>query len=82
LDFVRKGLEGAALVRGGGGPVFLKLDNGREAEGGSSDLQLEDSNEVSGGGFCEVDNNRLRGNEGIRLLTDSFSEGGTGETLF
>jgi hypothetical protein len=59
LDFVRKGLKSAALVRSGVGPVFLKLDNRLEAEGGSGDLRLEDPDEVGGGGFCEVDNNWL-----------------------
>jgi hypothetical protein len=82
LDFVRKGLEGAALVRGGIGPVFLKLNDWLEAEGGGSDLQLEDPDEVGSGGFREVDNYRLRGNRGVGLLTDAFGKGGAGETLF
>jgi hypothetical protein len=56
LDFVCKGFESVALVRGGVGPVFFKLNDGLEAEGGGSDLQLEDPNEVGGGGFSEVDN--------------------------
>jgi hypothetical protein len=59
LDFVREGLEGTALVGGRIGSVFLKLDDRLEAEGGGSDLRLEDPNEVSGGGFGEVDNYRL-----------------------
>jgi hypothetical protein len=82
LDFVREGLEGAALVGGRVGPVFLKLDDRLESEGGGSDLQLEDPDEVGGGGFCEVDDNRLRGDGSVCLLTDSFGEGGAGEALF
>jgi hypothetical protein len=82
LNFVRKGLEGAALVGGRIGPVFLKLDNRLEAEGGGGDLRLEDPNEIGGGGLCEVDDDRLRGNGSVCLLTDLFGEGGAGETLF
>jgi hypothetical protein len=59
LDFVYKGLKGAVLVRGGGGPVFFKLDDWLEAEGGGGDLWFEDPDEVGGGGFCEVDDYRL-----------------------
>jgi hypothetical protein len=82
LNFVRKGLEGAALVGGGVGPVFLKLNDWLEAEGGGGDLRLEDPDEVGGGGLGEVDNDRLWGDRGVGLLTDAFSEGGAGETLF
>jgi hypothetical protein len=56
LDFVRKELEGAALVRGGRGPMFLELNDWLEAEGGGGDLWLEDPNEAGGGGLGEVDN--------------------------
>jgi hypothetical protein len=62
--------------------VFLKLDDWLESEGGGGDLWLEDPDEVGGSGFCEVDDDRLRGDRGVRLLTDSFGEGGAGETLF
>jgi hypothetical protein len=62
--------------------MLLKLNDGLEAEGGGGDLQLEDPDEIGGGGFCEVDDNRLRGNGSVRLLTDSFGKGGAGETLF
>jgi hypothetical protein len=82
LDFVREGLEGAALVRGRVGPVFFKLDDRLEAEGGGGDLRLEDPNKVGGGGLREVDNDRLRGDGGVSLLTDAFGEGRAGETLF
>jgi hypothetical protein len=82
LDFVRKGLESAALVGGCVGPVLFKLNDRLETEGGGGDLRLEDSNEVGGGGLGEVDNDRLRGDGGVGLLTDSFSERGAGETLF
>jgi hypothetical protein len=54
LDFVCKRLEGAALVRGGGGPVLFKLNDGLEAESGSSDLWLEDSNKIGGSGFVKL----------------------------
>jgi hypothetical protein len=82
LDFVCEGLEGAALVRGRVGPVFFKLNDRLESEGGSGDLRLEDPDEVSGGGLGEVNDDRLRGNGSVRLLTDLFGEGGAGETLF
>jgi hypothetical protein len=82
LDFVCEGLEDTALVGGRVGPVFLKLDDGLEVEGGGGDLRLEDPDEVGSGGFREVDNYRLWGNWGISLLTDTFGEGGAGETLF
>jgi hypothetical protein len=62
--------------------VFLKLDDRLEAEGGGGDLRLEDPDEVGGGCFCEVDDNRLRGDGSVGLLTNTFSEGGAGETLF
>jgi hypothetical protein len=60
--------------------VFLKLDDRLETEGGGGDLWLEDPNEVGGGCFREVDDNRLRGDRDVSLLTDSFGEGGAGET--
>jgi hypothetical protein len=82
LDFVCEGLEGTALVGGGVGPVFLELDNRLEAEGGGGDLRLEDPNEVGSGGLGEVNDNRLRGDRGVGLFTDSFGKGGAGETLF
>jgi hypothetical protein len=82
LNFVRKGLEGAALVGSGKEPVFLKLDDWLEVEVSGGDLQLEDPDEVSGGGLGEVDDDRLRGDRSVDLLTDSFSEGGVGKTLF
>jgi hypothetical protein len=62
--------------------VFFKLDDRLETEGGGGDLQLEDPNEVGGGSLCEVDNNWLRSNGSVRLLTDSFGERGAGETFF
>jgi hypothetical protein len=82
LNFVCKGLEGAALVRGRVGPVFFKLDDRLEAKSGGSDLRLEDPDEVGGGGLGKVDDNRLRGDRSVGLFTDSFGEGGAGETLF
>jgi hypothetical protein len=82
LDSVYKGLEGAALVGGGVGPVFLKLDDWFEAEGSGGDLRLEDPDEVSGSGFGEVDDNWLRGNGSVCLLTDSFGKRRAGKTLF
>jgi hypothetical protein len=82
LDFVRKGLKSAALVRGCVGPVLLKLDNGLEAEGGGSDLRFEDSDKVGGGCFREVDDDWLQGNGSVGLLADSFGEREVGETLF
>jgi hypothetical protein len=82
LNFVHKGLEGAALVRDRIGPVFFKLNNGLEAEGGGGDLRLEDPNEVGSGGLGEVNDDRLRGDGSVRLFTDLFGEGGAGETLF
>jgi hypothetical protein len=82
LDFVREGLEGTALVGSRVGPVLFKLDDRLEAEGGGSDLRLEDPNEVGGGGFREVDDNRLRGDGSVYLLTDLFGKGGAGEALF
>jgi hypothetical protein len=54
--------------------VFLKLNNWLEAEGGGSDLRLEDPDEVGGGGFSEVDDYRLRGDWSVGLLTDSFGK--------
>jgi hypothetical protein len=71
-----------ALVGSCVGPVLFKLDNWLEAKGGGGDLWLEDSNEISGGGLGEVDDDRLRSNGSVSLLTDSFGEGGTGEALF
>jgi hypothetical protein len=62
--------------------VFLKLDDGLEAEGGGGDLWLEDPNEIGGGGLGEVDDNWLRGDGSVCLLTDSFGERGAGEMLF
>jgi hypothetical protein len=59
LDFVRKGLEGAALVRGRVRPVFFKLNDGLEVEGDGGDLWLEDPNEVGGGGLGKVNDNWL-----------------------
>jgi hypothetical protein len=82
LDFIRKELDSAVLVGGGVGPVLLKLDDGLEAEGGGSDLRLEDPNEVGGGGFCKVDDDRLRGNWGVGLFTNMFGERGASKTLF
>jgi hypothetical protein len=82
LDFVCKGLKGTALVRGGGRPVFLKLDDGLEAEGSGGDLWLEDPNEISGGGFYKVNDDRLRSDESVYLFTDVFGKGWAGETLF
>jgi hypothetical protein len=82
LDFVREGLEGAVLVEGGIGPVFLELNNRLEAEDGGGDFWLEDPDEIGGGCFCEIDDNRLRGNWGVGLLTNAFGKGGMGKTLF
>jgi hypothetical protein len=82
LDFVRKGLKGTVLVGSRVGPVLFKLDNRFEAEGSGSDLWLEDPNEVGGGGFGEVDDDRLWGDGSVCLLTDSFGKGGAGEMLF
>jgi hypothetical protein len=62
--------------------VFLKLNDGLEAEGSGGDLRLKDPNEVGGGCFCEADNNRLQGDRSVHLLTDSFSERGAGKMLF
>jgi hypothetical protein len=62
LNFVCEGLKGATLVRGGRGPVFLKLDDGLEAEGCGSDLQFEDPNKVGGGCFYEVNDDWLWSN--------------------
>jgi hypothetical protein len=62
--------------------VCLKFDDRLEAEGGSGDLRLEDPDKVGGGCFREVDDDRLRGNGSIGLLTDSFGKRGAGETLF
>jgi hypothetical protein len=62
--------------------VFLKLNDWLEAEGGSGDLRLENPDEVGGSGFGEVDDDRLQGDRGIGLLTDTFGEGGADETLF
>jgi hypothetical protein len=59
LDFVHEGLEGAVLVGGSGGPVFLKLDDWLKTEGSSGDLRFENPDEVSSGGFCEVGNDWL-----------------------
>jgi hypothetical protein len=53
------GLEGATLVGDGVGPVLLKLNDRLEAECSGCNLWLEDPNEVGGGGFGEVDDNRL-----------------------
>jgi hypothetical protein len=82
LNFVHKGLEDTALVGGSVRPVFLKLDDRLEAEGGGGDLQFEDPNEVGGSGFREVDDDRLRGNGSVGLLTNVFGKGEAGETLF
>jgi hypothetical protein len=82
LDFVREGLEGAALVRSSVGPVFLEFDDRLEAEGSCGNLWFEDPNEVGGGGLGEVNDDRLRGNRGVGLLTDAFGERGAGKTLF
>jgi hypothetical protein len=82
LDFVREGLEGAALVGGRVRPVFLKLDDRLESKGGGGDLRLEDPDEVGSGGLGEVDDDWLWGNGSVRLFTDSFGERGAGETLF
>jgi hypothetical protein len=82
LNLVCKGLEGAALVRGRVGPVFLELDDRLEAKGGGGDLRLEDPDEVGGGCFREVNDNRLRGDRGVSLLTDSFGKGGASEAFF
>jgi hypothetical protein len=82
LDLVRKRLEGTTLVKGGIGPVFFKLNDGLEAEGSGNNLWLEDPNEVGGGGFCEVNDYRLWGNQGVGLLTNSFSKREAGKTLF
>jgi hypothetical protein len=62
--------------------VFFKLNNRLEAKGGGGDLRLEDPDEVGGGGLGEVNNNRLRGDGSVGLLTDAFGEGGVGEMLF
>jgi hypothetical protein len=70
------------LVGGGGGPAFLKLDNGLKAEGSGSDLWLKDPDKVGGGGFGEVDDDWLWDNRSVRLLTDAFGKGGVGEMLF
>jgi hypothetical protein len=71
-----------ALVGSGRRPVFLKLDNGLEAKGSGGDLRPEDTNEVSSGGFCEVDDDWLWSNRSISLLTDLFSERGANKALF
>jgi hypothetical protein len=57
LDFVCEGLEGASLVESGRGPVFFKCNDWLEVKGSGSDLQLEDSDKVGGGAFCEVNDN-------------------------
>jgi hypothetical protein len=62
--------------------VLLKLDDRPEAKGSGGDLRLEDPDEISGGGFREVNDNRLRSDGGVRLLTDLFGERRVGETLF
>jgi hypothetical protein len=82
LDFVCEELEGTALVRGNEGPVFFKLNDGLEAEGGGGDLWLEDPNEVGGSCFGEVNDNQLQDYGSIDLLTDSFGKREAGETLF
>jgi hypothetical protein len=82
LNFVCKRLEGATLVRGGEGPVFLKLDNRLKAEGSGSDLRLEDPDEIGSGGFCEVNDDRLQSDGSVYLLTDSFSEREADKTFF
>jgi hypothetical protein len=62
--------------------VFFKLNNRLELESGGGDLRLENPDEVSGGGLGEVNDDRLQGDGSVGLLTDSFGEGGAGETLF
>jgi hypothetical protein len=62
--------------------VFFKHNDRLEAKGGGGDLRLEDPNEIGGGGFCEVNDNWLRDDGSICLLTDSFGKRGAGETLF
>jgi hypothetical protein len=57
-------------------------DDRLEVEGSGSDLRLEDYNKISSGCLGEVNDDRLRGNRGVRLLIDLFSKGGAGETLF
>jgi hypothetical protein len=70
------------LVRGGGGPVFFKLNDRLETESGGGDLWLEDSDKIDGDGFDEVNDDWLWSNGGVCLLTNSFGEGEAGETLF
>lgn len=59
FDAICERLEGAALIRSRIFSVFPKLDNGLEADDGGSDLGFEDSDDVGGGGFREVDDDRL-----------------------
>jgi hypothetical protein len=82
LDFVRKKLKDAALVGGGGGPVFLKLNDWLEVKGSSGDLWLEDPYEVSSSGLSEVNDNWLWSDGGVDLLTNAFGKEGAGEMLF
>jgi hypothetical protein len=82
LDFICKGLEGAALVGSGVGPVFFKLNDRLKTESSGGDLRLKDPDKVGGGGFREVNDNRLWNNRDVDLLTNSFGEGGAGEMLF
>lgn len=63
LDFVREGLEGAALVGGRVFPVVCKLNDGLETGDGGGDLRLEDPDQVLGVDPVEVDDDRLWGDE-------------------
>jgi hypothetical protein len=62
--------------------VFFKLNDRLKVEGGGGDLRLEDPDEIGGGGLGEVNNDRLRSNGSVGLLTDAFGKEGAGEVLF
>lgn len=82
MDFVRKGLEGAALVGSRVFPVVRKLNDGLEAGDGGGDLQLEDSDEVGSVDSGEVNDDRLRSHGRVGGLGDTVSELGAREMLF
>jgi hypothetical protein len=62
--------------------VFFKLNDWLKAESDGSDFWLENPNEIGGGGFCEVNDDWLQGDESVSLLTNLFGKGGVGEMLF
>lgn len=82
LSFVRKGLEGVALVRGHVFPVIYKLKDRLEAGDSGGNLRLEDADEVGGVDSGKVDDNWLRGDGRVDRLGDMISELEAGETLF